>query len=213
AEYEAIINDVAGTAVLVVVLVLSSILLFFRDVRSTFSLGIAILIAVAVTFGATWIVIGYLNTQTAFLGAIVVGNGINYGLIYLARVKQLRSRGEALAPSCVEGALTTARATLLASAATSVSFGVLIIAANRGFRHFGFIGGIGMLLCWIFTFALVPALLAIFEKVRGAPRQRAAPSGERWIPALGRFFAKPRRIAAIFAVLTVIAAAAFINQV
>jgi predicted RND superfamily exporter protein len=117
AEYEAIINDVGGTAVLVVVLVLSSILAFFRDLRSTISLGIAILIAVAVTFGLTWLVIGYLNTQTAFLGAIVVGNGINYGLIYLARVRQLRSRGEPLQSSCVDGALTTARATLLASAA------------------------------------------------------------------------------------------------
>ena len=212
AEYEAIINDVAGTAVLVVVLVLSSILLFFRDVRSTFSLGIAILIAVAVTFGATWVVIGYLNTQTAFLGAIVVGNGINYGLIYLARVKQLRSRGEALAPSCVEGALTTARATLLASAATSVSFGVLIIAANRGFRHFGFIGGIGMLLCWVFTFALVPALLAIFEKLRGAPRIRAEPGGERLVSPLQRFFARPRAIVAVFAVLAVLAAGSFVRQ-
>src|SRR5205814_5686327 len=144
-------------------------------------------------------VIGYLNTQTAFLGAIVVGNGINYGLIYLARVKQLRARGDPLDSSCVDGALTTARATLLASAATSVSFGVLIIAANRGFRHFGFIGGIGMLLCWIFTFALVPALLAIFEKIRGAPRPRPHDTGERLLPALRAFFARPKLIAGIFA--------------
>src|SRR5205085_6347243 len=78
AEYEAIINDVAGTAVLCTSLVLLSILLFFRDVRSVITLGLAILLAVAVTFGITRLVIGYLNTQTAFLGAIVVGNGINY---------------------------------------------------------------------------------------------------------------------------------------
>jgi predicted RND superfamily exporter protein len=213
AEYEAIINDVAGTAVLVVVLVLSSILAFFRDLRSTISLGVAILTAVAVTFGLTWVVIGYLNTQTAFLGAIVVGNGINYGLIYLARVRQLRSRGDALSSACVDGALTTARATLLASAATSVSFGVLIIAANRGFRHFGFIGGIGMLLCWVFTFALVPALLSIFEKIHGAPKVRPASAGERLVPPLQKFFARPQLIAGIFAVLTVLAAGAFIRQV
>jgi predicted exporter len=213
AEYEAIINDVGGTAVLVVVLVLSSILAFFRDLRSTVSLGIAILIAVAVTFGLTWVVIGYLNTQTAFLGAIVVGNGINYGLIYLARVRQLRSRGEPLQASCVDGALTTARATLLASAATSVSFGVLIVAANKGFRHFGFIGGIGMLLCWVFTFALVPALLSLFEKLRGPPRLRPEGTGERLVPVLSRFFARPRAIAAIFAVLTLVAAGLFIRQV
>lgn len=213
AEYEAIIGDVAGTAVLVVVLVLASILLFFRDLRSTASLGVAIIIAVAVTFGLTWIVIGYLNTQTAFLGAIVVGNGINYGLIYLARVKQLRAAGEGLAASCVAGALTTAQATLLASAATSVSFGVLIIAANRGFRHFGFIGGIGMLLCWVATFTLVPALLALFEKVRGAPKAKPLASGERSLPALQRFFAHPRAVVAVFALLAVVAAAAFARQV
>src|SRR5207253_2144401 len=128
------------------------------------------LTAVAVTFGLTRLVIGYLNTQTAFLGAIVLGNGINYGLIYLARVKQLRRRGIELVPACVEGAQSTAEATLLASAATSVSFGTLIIAANRGFRHFGIIGGMGMLLCWMGTFLLVPALLAVYEKARGAPK-------------------------------------------
>ena len=163
AEYEAIINDVASTALICVSLVLISILLFFRDARSVFSLGLAVLMAVAVTFGLTRIVIGYLNTQTAFLGAIVVGNGINYGLIYLARLKQLRWQGMGLREACLESAETTARATLLASAATSVSFGVLVVAANRGFRHFGFIGGIGMLLCWLCTFLLVPALLTLYE--------------------------------------------------
>ena len=212
AEYEAIINDVAGTAVLVVVLVLLSILLFFRDARSVMSLGIAVLIAVAITFGLTWLVIGYLNTQTAFLGAIVVGNGINYGLIYLARVKQLRARGGPLTESCVEAANTTAQATLLASAATSVSFGALMIAANRGFRHFAFIGGIGMLLCWVCTFTLVPALLAIYEKVRGAPRQKPEPDGQRLVPALQKLFAQPRAIVAVFAVLCAVAAVAFIRQ-
>src|SRR5207253_2734193 len=93
AEYEAIVSDVFGTAALVTTLVLLSILIYFRDLRSTASLGLAILVAVAVTFGITRLVIGYLNTQTSFLGAIVVGNGINYGLIYLARVRQLRRAG------------------------------------------------------------------------------------------------------------------------
>src|SRR5439155_9202030 len=212
AEYEAIINDVASTALLCVSLVLLSILLFFRDVRSVSALGLAVLMAVAITFGLTRLVIGYLNTQTAFLGAIVVGNGINYGLIYLARLKQLRWQGMGLPDACLESAETTARATLLASAATSVSFGVLIIAANRGFRHFGFIGGIGMLLCWVFTFALVPALLAIFEKLRGAPRIRAEPGGERLVSPLQRFFARPRAIVAVFAVLAVLAAGSFVRQ-
>lgn len=212
AEYEAIINDVAGTAALTVSLVLLSILLFFRDARSVLSLGTAVLSAVAATFGLTWLVIGYLNTQTAFLGAIVVGNGINYGLIYLARLKQLRWQGVGLREAAVESAATTASATLLASAATSVSFGVLIVAANRGFRHFGFIGGVGMLLCWVATFAIVPAILSLYERLRGPPRLRPDRIQEALRPAVARMLARPRGLIAFFAVLTVVSAALFIRQ-
>src|SRR6267142_1803631 len=213
AEYEAIIGDVASTALICVSLVLISILFFFRDVRSVTALGLAVLMAVAVTFGLTKLVIGYLNTQTAFLGAIVVGNGINYGLIYLARLKQLRWQGMGLSEACLESAETTARATLLASAATSISFGVLIVAANRGFRHFGFIGGIGMLLCWLCTFLLVPALLVIYERLRGPPKSRPDGTQEKLRPVIARMLLYRRPIIWVFAVLTVVSAALFIRQI
>ncbi len=213
AEYEAIINDVAGTAVLCTSLVLLSILLFFRDVRSVLTLGLAILMAVGITFGITRLVIGYLNTQTAFLGAIVVGNGINYGLIYLARLKQLRWQGVGLREACLQSAATTSRATLLASAGTSVAFGVLIVAANRGFRHFGFIGGIGMLLCWFCTFLLVPAILVLYERVRGAPKVRPDTTQERLRPVAAKMLRHPRPIIVVFAVLTVISTVLFVRQI
>ncbi len=211
AEYEAIINDVFSTFALCVSIILASLVLFYRDVRSTAALGASVLTAVAVTFGLTRLVIGYLNTQTAFLGAIVMGNGINYGVIYLARVAQLRRQGTPLEAAVQEGAAVAWRATLLASVATSVSFGTLIVAANRGFRHFGFIGGIGMVLCWAFTFALVPALLAAMERVRPyRPRVSAGPPG--WNVAwLARLLARPRPVVGIFAVLTVVALALFVR--
>jgi predicted RND superfamily exporter protein len=213
AEYEAILNDVLSTALIVLSLVLGSLFLFYRELRSTISLGIAVLLAVAVTFGLTRLVIGYLNTQTAFLGAIVVGNGINYGLIYLARVKQLRRAGVALQPACIDGARTSARATLVASAASSVSFGILVLAANRGFRHFGFIGGVGMLLCWISTFALVPALLAVFERLHPVtPDKRVQSAGSRDHAFLKRAFSHPRVIVVVFVTLGAVAAALFLRQ-
>jgi uncharacterized protein len=212
-EYEAILRDVASTAALVVTLVLLSLFLFFRDLRSTAALGLSVLVAVAVTFGITRLVIGYLNTQTAFLGSIVVGNGINYGLIYLARVRQLRRSGVALEPACLDAAPTAAHATLLASAASSVSFAMLILAANRGFRHFGFIGGVGMLLCWVFTFALVPALLQLFERIRPVRADARRPPAERAAPAwLRRAFSHPRIVIGVFLTLALASIVLFVNQ-
>ena len=212
AEYQAIVGDVFTTFAIVMALVLVSIVLFFRELRPVLALGVAILVAVAATFGLTRLVIGYLNTQTAFLGSIVAGNGINYGLVYLARVGQLRRRGVALEAACQEGAKVAAQATLLASVATSVSFGTLVIASNRGFRHFGFIGGLGMLLCWAVTFALVPALLSLFERLRPARYRQPPPEAVERAPHpfLGLLFARPRLILWTFGVLTAASLALFV---
>jgi predicted RND superfamily exporter protein len=211
AEYSSIIGDVRNTLLLTLGLVLASLFLFFRDVRSTVSLGVAVLTGVAVTFGLTDILIGHLNSVTAFLGAIVLGNGINYGIIYLARVRQLRRTGVGLEPACVAGAQAAWRATLLASAATSVSFGILVLAANRGFRHFGIIGGIGMLSCWAFTFLLLPALLSVFERLSPVKPARSTPGARFVLVWLERFFSHSGAILVSFGLLTVVAAVVFIR--
>jgi uncharacterized protein len=212
AEYSSIIGDVRTTALLTLALVLGSLFLFFRDVRSTVSLGIAVLTGVVFTFAVTWFAIGHLNTQTAFLGAIVLGNGINYGIIYLARVRQLRRAGVALEPACLAGAHAAWRATLLASAATSLSFGILVLAANRGFRHFGIIGGIGMLSCWAFTFLLLPALLALWERLARVHAVAGPSFARARVPGwLERLFVRPRAIVLTFTLLTLAAGALFVR--
>src|SRR5207253_2167501 len=85
--------------------------------------------------------------------------------------------------------------------------------ANRGFRHFGFIGGIGMLLCWLCTFLLVPALLTVYEKLRGPPKVRPDTTQETLRPVIARMLEYRRPIIAAFAVLTVISAVLFIRQI
>jgi predicted RND superfamily exporter protein len=198
AEYEAILHDVFSTFFLVMSLVLLSMLVFFRQVRPVLALGTVVLMAAAVTFGITRLVIGYLNAETAFLGSIVVGNGINYGIIYLARLGQLRHRGMPLEAACQESSRAAMTGTFIASAGTAISFGTLVIAANRGFRHFGVIGGVGMLLCWAATFALLPAVMAVFERIWPV-RPRVQPARE--LPArslLKLVFSRPRPIVAAF---------------
>src|SRR5713226_560765 len=208
AEYDAIIHSIGSTVLLVVSLVLVSLFLFFRDLRSTLALGLAMTVAVAVTFALARLTIGYLNTQTAFLWAIVVGNGINYGLIYLARLRQLRRAGTPFNQAVVESAQTAASATLLASAASAISFGVLVVAANRGFRHFGIIGGTGMLLSWVATFALLPALLSVFERIR--PLRPRLLSSRRHLPGfLERLGQLPTGIVGIFGSLIIVSVVSF----
>ena len=56
--------------------VLIAIFAFFRNLAGPFMLG-ALAVPVIVTFGFAELAVDYLNTSTAFLGSIVIGNGLN----------------------------------------------------------------------------------------------------------------------------------------
>jgi predicted RND superfamily exporter protein len=80
----------------------------------------------------------------------------------------------------------SARATLSVAVAASISYGSLVVTDFLGFKHFGVIGGIGMLLSWLATFLLLPPLILVTER-RWPERTR---------PELVGFF-RPGAIAAI----------------
>ena len=83
---------------------------------------------------------GYLNSSTAFLGSIIIGNGINYAIISMSRYEEHRARGndpeEAL--RCALGG--TWRGTLVASIAASAAYASLTVTSFRGFYQFGVMG-------------------------------------------------------------------------
>ena len=105
AEYGAVKDDLVSTGALGVGLVLTVVLLFFMRLRALFVIGLTIATGLAWTFGLTQLAIGHLNVATGFLFSIVAGNGINFGIIYLARYfeerreEPARGRGGAPRPS------------------------------------------------------------------------------------------------------------------
>lgn len=164
-EYQTLINDMVSTAVLVVSLVGLVVFLYFKKIRMVLLMGWTVLNGVIWTFAIIAHAIGYLTTQTAFLGAIIVGNGINYGLILMARYLEERRAQKDPSWALSVAMEKTFAATLASSATTSVAFASLIITQIKGFSHFGFIGGLGMFLCWVATYSLLPVFLSISEQI------------------------------------------------
>jgi len=155
-EYETIKKDILGTALLLVVLVLSLLMLFFWSFRVVFLLVAHLLMAVLVTFAITQIHIGYLNSQTAFLGSLVVGTGINYGIILISRFLELFRQGISALEAIEQALSSTTAATIIASSTTAISFISLLYNENKGLSQFAFIGGTGVALCWIMAFTFLP---------------------------------------------------------
>ena len=161
---EALVRDLVLSSVLVLVAVGAALILYYRTVRAVPLLALPLFTGVAITFALSRGVIHYLNPNTAFLGSIIVGNGINAGIILLARYLEQRRRGDRVEVALPCALRATWLATFAASAAAAASYGTLGIVSFRGFNQFAFMGFFGMLLCWIATYALMPALIAIQEK-------------------------------------------------
>src|SRR6202022_4350761 len=94
---EALVRDLALSSALTLSAVSLALILYYRTMRSVPLLVVPLFTGVALTFALSRGVIHYLNPNTAFLGSIIVGNGINAGIILLARYLEERRHGLVIA--------------------------------------------------------------------------------------------------------------------
>ncbi len=109
---------------------------------------------------------GFVNSSGAFLGAIILGNGINYPIVLYSRYKEFRARGMVADVARREAVWNAFRAELVGSFVASIAYGSLTVTRFRGFSQFGVIGFVGMLLVWISMIPCLPALIVALEKVQ-----------------------------------------------
>ena len=165
-----------------IVLVLSVLVLYFMRFRALVVMGITIACGLAWTFGVTEMFIGHLNVATGFLFSIIMGNGINVGVIYVARYYEEKRRGASTREAVRTAHHVTWPSTLVAAIASAAAYSSLAVTDFRAFRQFAFVGASGMMLCWVVTVTLLPTLLLLIDK-KDMPRPDREPG----------FFARLRR--------------------
>jgi predicted RND superfamily exporter protein len=188
-ELEALQVDLSLSSVLVIVAVVGAILFYYRWWGSVPALLCPLFLAVVYAFGLASLPpfnVKSLNSSTAFLGSIIIGNGINVGLILLARYREERARGAAVEDALVTGVWGARLGTLVAAAAASASYGSLVVTDFRGFRQFGCIGGIGMLMSWATAFVLMPPLLRWLDR-KDAPASQPVASRRVFMHGVATF--------------------------
>ena len=205
-ETSALREDLSISSVMVVVAVGAIIALYYRWWRSCLVLIAPLSLATVYAFAISSLpplCIHELNSNTAFLGAIIVGNGINFGIILLARYVEERRGGASERESVISSIQGAYRGTLSAALAAAMAYGSLVITDFRGFRQFGVIGGIGMVLSWALAFLLVPSLCVWLDRGTVLRAHRAFT-----LAPLGRFIRRASiPLALIAGMLTILAAA------
>ncbi|MCB0271898.1 MAG: MMPL family transporter [Bdellovibrionales bacterium] len=163
-QYQQLIHDMLETLGLCLVFVALAIYLYFRRIRVIFLLTCTLAAGSAWVFALAQIFIGSLNSQTAFLGSIIVGNGVNSGVFLISRYLEERRKSVPYFNALQTAVLTTYASTFAAAITTSIAFIALSYSEIQGMSEFGFIGGVGMVLCWLASYTFLPAVLVLTEK-------------------------------------------------
>jgi predicted RND superfamily exporter protein len=205
-EHAALAQDLVWATSLVVLACAAAVAVYHRTWKAIFAVGIPLVCATLATFGISDLLVGNLNTNTAFLGSIVVGNGINVGLIFFARYLEERRRGKDPLPAMVVAVGDTWLATLTAALAAGAAYASLLATDFRGFNQFGLIGGVGMALSWIFAYVMMPPLVLAWERAWSIPKAGQRPARPLFTLALSEVVERaPRGTALAAAGLTAVA--------
>ena len=172
---QAIERDILWVTLTCAAVVAASIAFYFRRLRSVPLIGIPAVIGTVMSFAVAELTFGYVNSSTAFLGSIILGNGINYAIILMARYQEERSSGLSASEALERAIGGVATGTFVAAICASAAYATLMLTSFRGFFQFGVMGATGVLFCWLATFTVLPALFFLLD--------RRAPVVDRRAPA------------------------------
>ena len=152
------------------VVALAFILIATRRLTALVVVALPVALGVSATFAFAYFTIGHLNPITGFLGAILVGLGLEYGTHLVMRYWEERR-----ALSVEDALVTTVKGTIsgaITSGATNaVAFLVLILAEFEAFRQFGKLAALGVMATLVGAYAMGPSLLLVSEKIRPFKRK------------------------------------------
>ena len=134
----------------------------------------------ALTAAAGLAMVGSLNPISVAFAILFVGIGVDFGIQFTVRYREERFLDDDL-PQALDAAGEKASMPLaLAAAATAAGFYAFMPTAYRGVSELGLIAGTGMILAFLTSITLLPALLALAERRRRSWRRSAMPSWRRW---------------------------------
>ena len=188
ASRKAVEDDIFLVTLTCLSIVAVSLVLYFRTIWALILITTPALVGTIMAFAVAEFAFGYLNSSTAFLGSIIIGNGINYAIVLTSRYQEERTRGISSASAMSAAINGTWKATGVASLSASAAYASLMVTSFRGFYQFGLMAAAGAFFCWISTYALLPAILEMGNQTAARFRKPSptTPTRRTAEPSTGR---------------------------
>ncbi|MFZ5451373.1 MAG: MMPL family transporter [Thermodesulfobacteriota bacterium] len=145
----------AGMALLGITIL---IIFLLRSWKLTILALIPLVVGTSLTLIMMWFLDVPFNQANVLFLPLILGEGVEYGLIILARWQLEESAREITLPA------STAKGVLLASLTTALGFGSLMISGHRGTFSLGLLSTLGSLSVLLAALSILPAFLRLLRQ-------------------------------------------------
>ena len=146
------------------------VVLSFRDPVGVLLTILSVALATLFAIGGMGWVGDKFTVATSTLPVILFASGSSYAVHVLGRYYLLR-RDKNVNESIREALLIVGPPLAIAAATTSVGFFSFVVTDVTPMRHFGVACGAGVLICWLTSLTLVPAVLSLWPRKSGSHAQ------------------------------------------
>src|SRR5437879_9938430 len=169
AEFATLQDHASGDGAVSISAVLSSLWLALRSPRIIIAAVISIACGLAYSAALGLFLVGALNLISVAFFVLFVGLGIDFGIQFSVRYRAERHDIGALEPGLVGCAQKAGGPLGLAAATTALGFSAFLPTEYRGLGELGEIAGPGMIIAFLTSITLLPALLRVLNPP-GEPR-------------------------------------------
>jgi len=152
----------------------------FRRWLPLVGMGFSLLLCCLVALAAGLLIFGELNMVTIGMCAILIGLGVDFGILIFGRYRQARDEGSEHAAAIEEAVAKLGRAIFFGALTTAVGFLALLLAGSGGFTQLGVLIAIGILVAGLF----MTSVFFLFT------RRRSLPPRSDWILTLVRLYVR-----------------------
>ena len=180
-----------------ILIVLGILWLALRSGKIILAVFLNLIVGLALTAALGFLVVGPLNLISIAFAVLFVGLGVDFGIQYSVRYRADRFDADDLKLALRHAAKQVGAPLTLAAAAVAAGFLSFLPTAYRGVSELGQIAGMGMMIAYITSITLLPALLTVLN-----PPGEPEPLGFSFLAPVDKFM-EDHRIAIIVGVAIV----------
>ena len=178
----AVVNAI-GTIVIVLLILWAAL----HSSKIIFAVFATLFMGLAITTAIGLMMVGALNLISVAFAVLFIGIGVDFGIQYSVRYRSERYKDDNLDRALLRAAKKLSVPLSLAAMATAIGFLSFLPTDYQGVSELGKIAGVGMVVAFIISITVLPALLKMLN-----PKGEKEPVGYLWLAPVDLFLEKYR---------------------